>query len=93
MEKIAYEYYLESENKEQFIIDKSIEWGIPEEELLIILNNTNKIVREKQYPKIVDQLDLLWHDINNGILGEGAKESNWFTSIKEIKDNYPKPIE
>jgi hypothetical protein len=91
MEKTAYEYYLESENKEQFIIDKVIEWGIPEEELLLILNNTNKIVREKQYPKIVDQLDLLWHDINNGILGEGAKESNWFTTIKEIKDNYPKP--
>jgi hypothetical protein len=91
MEKIAYEYYLESENKEQFIIDKVIEWGIPEEELLIILNNTNKIVREKQYPKIVDQLDLLWHDINNGILGEGAKESTWFNTIKEIKDNTPKP--
>jgi hypothetical protein len=92
MEKTAYEYYLESENKEQFIIDKSIEWSIPEEELLIILNNTNKIVREKQYPKIVDQLDLLWHDINNGILGERAKESSWFNSIKEIKDNNPKPI-
>jgi hypothetical protein len=91
MEKTAYEYYLESENKEQFIIDKVIEWGISEDELLIILNNTNKIVREKQYPKIVDQLDLLWHDINNGILGEGAKESTWFTAIKEIKDNYPKP--
>jgi hypothetical protein len=91
MEKIAYDYYLESENKEQFIVDKSIEWGIPEEELLIILNNTNKIVREKQYPKIVDQLDLLWHDINNGILGEGAKESTWFNTIKEIKDNTPKP--
>jgi hypothetical protein len=91
MEKTAYEYYLESENKEQFIIDKVIEWGIPEEELLLILNNTNKIVREKQYPKIVDQLDLLWHDINNGILGEGAKESTWFNTIKVIKDNYPKP--
>jgi hypothetical protein len=91
MEKTAYEYYLESENKEQFIVDKSIEWGIPEEELLIILNNTNKIVREKQYPKIVDQLDLLWHDINNGILGDSAKESTWFNTIKVIKDNYPKP--
>jgi hypothetical protein len=93
MEKTAYEYYLESNNKEQFIIDKVIEWGIPEDELLIILNNTNKIVREKQYPKIVDQLDLLWHDINNGVLGEGAKESNWFITINQIKDNYPKPTE
>ncbi len=91
MEKTAYDYYLESENKQQFIIDKSVEWGIPEEELLIILNNTNKIVREKQYPKIVDQLDLLWHDINNGILGDSAKESTWFNTIKVIKDNYPKP--
>jgi hypothetical protein len=93
MEKTAYEYYLESENKEQFIIDKVIEWGISEEDLLIILNNTNKIVREKQYPKIADQLDLLWHDINNGVLGEGAKGSVWFNTIKEIKDNHPKPTE
>lgn len=91
MEKTAYEYYLESDNKEQFIIDKIIEWGIPEDELFVILNNTNKIVREKDYPKIVDQLDLLWHDINDGLLGESAKQGNWFNNVKEVKEKYPKP--
>ena len=93
MEKTAYEYYLESENKQQFIIDKSIEWGIPEEELLNILHNQCKDEKFKSYPKIGDQLDKLWHDINDGILGEGAKESSWFNTIKEIKDNHPKPTE
>ncbi len=47
----------------------------------------------RNYPVIGDQLDTLWHDINNGVLGDGAKESEWYKSIKEIKDNHPKPIE
>lgn len=93
MEKTAYEYYLESENKEQFIIDKTIEWNLPEGDLINILHNQCKDFKLNSYPKIGDQLDLLWHDINDGILGEGAKESSWFTTIKEIKDNYPKPIQ
>jgi hypothetical protein len=89
MEKTAYEYYLESDNKEQFIIDKSIEWGIPENELFIILNNTNKIIRELQYPKVVDQLDMLWHELTT--VGNISKNGEWYQTINTIKNQYPKP--
>ena len=45
----------------------------------------------RRYPVLGEQLDILWHDINNGVLGESAKESEWYKAIKEIKDNHPKP--
>jgi hypothetical protein len=44
----------------------------------------------RKYPVIGEQLDVLWHDINNGVLGESAKESQWYKDIKEIKDTHPK---
>jgi hypothetical protein len=31
---------------------------------------------------------MLYHDIDNGLLGDQAKESNFYTTIKEIKDTY-----
>jgi len=42
--------------------------------------NQYKIDREKEYPSIVDQLDDIYH---NGIDG-------WKTTIKSVKDKYPK---
>jgi hypothetical protein len=46
-----------------------------------------KVVRS--YPAINEQLDMLWHEINtSGSLTDGG---NWFNTIKEIKDNHPKP--
>lgn len=46
--------------------------------------------RCKEYPDGFEQLDMLWHDINNGI---ELKDSNWFKKIKEVKEKYPKPTE
>ena len=43
------------------------------------------------YPGIAEQLDLLWHDINEGKFGKTAKTSSFFTSIKNVKDSSPKP--
>ena len=40
-----------------------------------------KINRANEYPEIVDQLDNIYH---NGVAG-------WKTTIKAIKDKYPKP--
>ena len=91
MEKTAYDYYLEAENKEQFIIDKTIEWNLPEGDLIKILENQCKDKKAKEYPKIGEQLDLLWHDIDNGLFGDNAKTSEWFAAVKEVKDNNPKP--
>ena len=43
-------------------------------------NNTYQRNRAKEYPSIIDQLDDLYH---NGIDG-------WKTTIKAVKDKYPK---
>ena len=39
----------------------------------------------KKIPKVEEQLDQLWHDIDDGILGEGAKNSKWYQNISKIK--------
>ena len=43
--------------------------------------------REKQYPKIKDQLDMLYHDLKSGNLNNGT----WITAIDAVKENNPKP--
>lgn len=43
--------------------------------------------REKEYPSIKDQLDLLFHDIENGNLQNGQ----WVQTIRCIKEKHPKP--
>jgi len=43
--------------------------------------------REEQYPKISEQLDMLYHDIKNGNLKNGT----WIKTIEEVKNNNPKP--
>jgi len=44
--------------------------------------------RVNQYPAITDQLDMLFHAIDDGQLGESAKTSEFYTTIKTIKDTY-----
>jgi len=40
------------------------------------------------YPSIADQLDKLYHDIDDGKLD---KTGSWYTAIKAVKDKYTKP--
>jgi hypothetical protein len=51
-------------------------------------SNLYQRVREPLYPKIQDQLDMLWHAIDSGTLDQ---TSTFYTTIKEIKDANPKP--
>jgi hypothetical protein len=44
--------------------------------------------RQAAYPKLSEQFDKLWHDINNGTLDNTGE---FFTVLKEVKDNNPKP--
>lgn len=46
------------------------------------------INKQEGYPLIGDQLDNLWHDIDNGTLD---KTGSFYTSIKTIKDRWSKP--
>ena len=43
--------------------------------------------REDEYPIIGDQLDMLWHALDDGTLD---KTSDFYTSLKATKDKYPK---
>ena len=43
--------------------------------------------RKAEYSPIGDQLDLLWHAIDDGTLD---KTSTFYTSLKATKDKYPK---
>ena len=47
-------------------------------------------LRQYQYPKIEEQLDMLWHAIDNGTLD---KTSDFYTTLKQVKDDNPKPTE
>jgi hypothetical protein len=50
-------------------------------------NKTYQRQRSAEYPKIVDQLDLLYHDIKAGKLESG----NWIAVIESVKHQFPKP--
>lgn len=39
--------------------------------------------RKKEYPPLAEQLDMIYHDLEDGT-------SNWQTLIKLIKEKYPK---
>ena len=45
------------------------------------------VLREREYPSIGDQLDMLWHAMDQGSL---TQVEPFYTKIKEIKDKYPK---
>ena len=46
--------------------------------------------RDRQYPELVEQFDLLFKDINEGTLD---KTGGFYTAIKSVKDAHPKPSE
>lgn len=52
--------------------------------------NANQYQRDRAvaYPALGEQFDKLWHDINNGTLDNTGA---FFTALKEVKDDNPKP--
>ena len=50
--------------------------------------DANQYQRDRVYPQLGEQFDKLWHDINNGTLDNTGE---FFTALKEVKDNNPKP--
>tara|TARA_E500000305_G_C3867392_1_gene163486 strand:- start:105 stop:473 length:369 start_codon:yes stop_codon:yes gene_type:complete len=46
--------------------------------------------RARLYPELGDQLDALYHDIDDGKLGADAKTGTWYTAVKAVKDEFPK---
>lgn len=46
--------------------------------------------RYLEYPILREQLGMLWHDIDQGLFGDTAKNSNFYKSIQSIKNQFPK---
>jgi hypothetical protein len=84
MEKTAYDYYLESTDKENFIVEKTIEWKLPEGDLVKILISQCKEIRKLNYPPIEDYID--------GVVKNNQEQiDTYINECLSIKQQYPKP--
>ena len=63
-----------------------------EQERLQAEYNNNQYQRDRAiaYPALAEQFDKLWHDINNGTLDNTGA---FYTALKTVKDDNPKPGE
>tara|TARA_Y100001951_G_C11083801_1_gene152829 strand:+ start:72 stop:392 length:321 start_codon:yes stop_codon:yes gene_type:complete len=46
--------------------------------------------RDRQYPELGEQLDILFHDMT---AGKGTKDGEWYKAIAKVKTDNPKPTE
>ena len=44
--------------------------------------------RDRQYPELGEQLDMLFHDMT---AGKGDKTGEWYKAIAKVKADHPKP--
>ena len=49
-----------------------------------------KYQRDRKYPELGEQFDLLFKDINSGKV---SKDGGFYKAIKAVKDKHPKPSE
>jgi len=63
-----------------------------EQERLQAEYDNNQYARDRAvaYPALAEQFDKLWHDINNGTLDNTGA---FYTALKTVKDDNPKPGE
>lgn len=54
----------------------------------LVAKEQHKQKRAAAYPSIQDQLDLLWHAMDDGTIP--GKGSPWYTAILAVKTQYPK---
>ena len=45
---------------------------------------------QTSYPKLEEQLDQLYHDIESGKFGADSKTGNWYVGITSVKTTFPK---
>ena len=80
------------EEAQRKIIAKSREkqLRILEAERNLAANTAPVMRREMSYGSLVYQLDLLWHDMDNGVIPIDKTAANtWYSHIKEAKEKTP----
>lgn len=53
----------------------------------VTLRQDYKQLRADSYPKLADQLDMLWHAMDSG---QTPKVEPFYSEIKAVKDKFPK---
>ena len=53
----------------------------------MILKSKYRNRRASEYPEISDQLDMLWHGMNNN---PEKRIEPFYSAIKKVKDSHPK---
>jgi len=71
-------------------LDELVQWNIDNLNVVpVMYEPTYTDKRKNEYPAIGNQLDMLWHELNNsGSLSTGG---TWFNTIQQVKENNPKP--
>lgn len=52
--------------------------------------NAKQYQRDRQYPELGEQLDMLFHDMT---AGKGTKDGEWYKAVAKVKTDNPKPTE
>jgi len=78
------EWEIEPENKPT---DKEIKEEVVKQEKLI---QDTQYQRDRKYPELGEQFDLLFKDIDSGKV---SKDGGFYKAIKAVKDKHPKPSE
>ena len=82
-------YIGNSESKRELTADEDEQVTNKAIELQTIYDN-NQYQRDRNYAPTGDQLDMLWHSIDAGEFGDTAKQSEFYTANKAVKDANPK---
>jgi hypothetical protein len=71
-------------------LDELVQWNIDNVSAPFVEPQLSYVDKRKnKYPEIGNQLDMLWHELNNsGSLSTGGM---WFNTIQQVKENNPKP--
>lgn len=54
-----------------------------------LVSTAYKKYRQRSYPAVGDQLDSLWHAMDQNVF---PKVEPFYSQIKAVKDTYPKPV-
>lgn len=69
------------------------DWTLVEEDVNIFPDPNYVMPYDAQrmhaYPMLQNQLDMLWHELNQS--GSLSTNGEWFNQIKSIKEEFPKP--
>ena len=51
------------------------------------IEDATQYQRDRQYPNLGDQLDMLFHDMT---AGKGTKDGEWYKTVAKVKSDNPK---